>query len=407
MKKLLFTTSTLPRFEGDPEPRFVLDLAKSLSDRYHITILAPADPEAKLNEKNDNITIVRYRYAPMRCMERLAYPGAILPRLKNKPWLWVLVPLLVLGLYRALLKLGVHNFDLVHCHWLVPQGMVQAFGFAGSKAPPFIVTSHGGDLTSFKGRIMRRLFSSVIDRASCITVVSHALTLEFESTLACAPVIPMGVNTETFGPQHAIHGFFNSIAGDNRVILFVGRLAEKKGLDVLLKAMSDPQVRNLDCHLIIVGQGPQQRDLESLRSNLGLQDKVNFLPPVSHLDLPVIYASSDIFCAPSVVAANGDTDGLPTVLLEASASRIPCITTPVGGIPDFIENEINGLLVPPGDITSLAEAIARLFKNKEERLRLGNEALKSVQAFSWPVIADRFVSIYQSVLSPDDIDKSR
>ncbi|MBU1568580.1 MAG: glycosyltransferase [Proteobacteria bacterium] len=399
MKKLLFTTSTLPRFIGDPEPRFVLDLARALSDRYEVTILAPADPDAHLVEHHDRVKIRRYRYAPLRCMEQLAYPGAILPRLRQRPWLWLTVPMLFLGLHLALRRLPSRQFDLVHCHWLIPQGVVQALAFWGAGMPPFVVTSHGGDLTSFSGPLMRRIFRLVISRAASITLVSKALLSEPIIGLATARVIPMGVDIDRFAPKFFDSRCFAAWSGDKPVLLFVGRLAEKKGVGVLLQAMVDQAVQAMDAHLILIGDGPLKADLKALRDALGLNGRVHFLAPVGHNQLPTIYASADVFCAPSVIAANGDTDGMPTVILEASACGTPCISTPVGGIAEFIEDGVNGLLVSPGDPKTLARAIARLLTNDTLRRRLGQAAVHSAGAYSWNVIADRFDALYSSVLT--------
>jgi len=286
MRRLLFTTSTLPRFAGDPEPRFVLDLAHALSERYEVTILAPGDAAAKPLEQDGRVTIRRYRYAPLRWMERLAYPGAILPRLRGHPWLWATVPMLFLGLYWALRRLKPGGFDLVHCHWLIPQGVVQALGFAGDGMPPFVVTSHGGDLTSFRGPSMRRLFRLVMERAAATTLVSAALRKEVGELLAGAAVIPMGVDLQRFHPGAAEPGRFGRWCCEERVLLFVGRLVEKKGLDVLLRALAEPAMQATNAHLVVVGEGPLKAQLETRRDALGLRGRVHFLPPVGHAQLP-------------------------------------------------------------------------------------------------------------------------
>ncbi|MBM3517029.1 MAG: hypothetical protein FJX56_03920 [Alphaproteobacteria bacterium] len=99
--RLLVTAATLPRFAGDPEPRFELDLARALTARFEVTVLAPADPAAALEDMVEDVRILRYRYAPARNLDRLAYPGAIVPRLKRQPLYLALVPFLIAGLRRA------------------------------------------------------------------------------------------------------------------------------------------------------------------------------------------------------------------------------------------------------------------------------------------------------------------
>jgi len=402
VKKLLFTTSTLPRFASDPEPRFVLDLAHALSDRYDVTILAPVDPNAQLLEQDGPVTIQRYRYAPFRFMERLAYPGAIMPRLRRHPWLWLTVPMLFFGLYFSLHRLLKQKFYLVHCHWLIPQGLVQALGFPGSNVPPFVATGYGGDLTIFHGALGRFLFRPIFERAAEITLVSESLRTVVGTRRTDASVIPMGVDVKKFHPRLAVPGYFSRWCGEQPVLLFVGRLAEKKGLKVLLQAMAEPVVRLTGAHLVIVGDGPLKQELEDYRSMLNLCKKVHFVPSVVHAELASMYASADMLCVPSIVAADGDTEGMPAVMLEASASGTPCVATSVGGITEFIIDGLNGLVVAPGDVASLAGAIARLLNSSTLRERLGRAAAQSVVAYDWSQIANRFDTLYKSVLRSHD-----
>jgi glycosyltransferase involved in cell wall biosynthesis len=404
MKNILFTTSTLPRFDGDPEPRFVLDLAKSLSTEYCVTILAPAAPGIALEEMLEGVKVIRYRYAPLWRLELLAYPGAVLPRLKQKPLYWLLVPMLFVGLY---LKLGrllrSVKFDCVHCHWFLPQGLVQTWRFPGADAPPFIVTSHGGDLSSVGGGIFDFLYRRVTRRAARVSVVSHALRENAArympgQSAADVPITPMGVDSDRFHPANRVEDYFKRYTIQGPVILFVGRLAEKKGVHYLLQAMAAPELRRLSCHLVVVGDGPERMALERLGMELKLDSFVHFLGPLDHTALPELYASADLFCAPSVVARSGDVDGLPTVILEASASGLPCISSPVGGIGDFIESGKNGLLVPPADVPKLSEALGSLLNDPIRRGTMAREARNSALAYNWPVIAEQFSAIYQAAM---------
>ncbi|MBE9538145.1 MAG: glycosyltransferase family 4 protein [Proteobacteria bacterium] len=396
MKSILLTTSTLPRFQGDPEPRFVLDLAFALSRYYRVTILAPSDALAALSEKIGEVEIVRYRYAPLRRWETLAYPGAILPRLKKKPWLWPLVPLLCVGLHVALSKLlKSRQFDLVHCHWFVPQGAVQAWGFFHTRAPPFIVTSHGGDLNTLKGRFIKRALQYIMGRAAAVTVVSRQLQKRVAKAGYNSRVIPMGVDARRFCVTTPV-----SLAPGDKTILFVGRLAEKKGVNILIEAMARPELRHLGCRLLVVGDGPDKGDLMNLADSLSVASSVNFLGAIGHEDLPEVYSKAHIFCAPSIVAKDGDMDGLPTVILEASAAGKPCVSTRVGGISDFIENDVNGCLVEPGDSGALAHSLARLLDDDEFYHQLSSEARKRAAQYDWPIIARRFSALYEQYFNP-------
>jgi glycosyltransferase involved in cell wall biosynthesis len=242
----------------------------------------------------------------------------------------------------------------------------------------------------------------VITRAGATTLVSEALRAEAGGVLARAPVIPMGVDLVRFHPRFAVSACFSQWCGDRPVLLFVGRLVEKKGLSVLLRALTEPALKATGAHLVVVGDGPLRPRLETCREALGLHDRVHFLPPAGHGRLPALYASADVFCAPSVVAANGETDGLPAVILEASACATPSVSTPVGGITELIEDGVNGLLVPPGDHVALARAAARLINDDALRNRLGRAARDRVAAYGWSRIAARFDLLYRSVLAADE-----
>ena len=395
MKNILLTTSTLPRFKGDPEPRFVLDLAIALSPYYRVTILAPSDAQAALSETIGEVEIVRYRYAPFRSWETLAYPGAILPRLRKKPWLWPLVPLLCLGLYIGLKNLlKRRQFDLVHCHWFVPQGAIQAWRFSHPSAPPFIVTSHGGDLNALKGNVTKRVLQYTMERAAAITVVSRQLRDRVNQAGHYADLIPMGVDAQHFRVAAPVEE-----KQACKSILFVGRLTEKKGVNVLIEAMARPELRKTGCHLLVVGEGPDRDDLVRYADQLSVADSIIFLGAIDHSGLREVYSKAHIFCAPSVIARDGDMDGLPTVILEASAAGKPCVSTRVGGIADFIEDDVNGCLVEPGDNASLAQALARLLDDNEFYDRASAEARKKATQYDWSIIANRFSALYKQHMS--------
>ena len=223
-KRLLITASTFPRWKGDTEPRFVLDLVKGLKRYFDVTVLVPATPGAKSKEVLEGVKVIRYHYFPIHRCETLCYPGAIVPRIKEKKVRIILVPFLFIALFLNILKLRT-DFDLVHAHWLIPQGIVQSFFNI-----PYIVTGHGGDVTSLNKGIIRNLKIRCLAKARAVTVVSNALKKEVKQLCPKKKVyvISMGCDTSLFSPQYRIKNYFQQ--NDKPVILFVGRLAEKKVL---------------------------------------------------------------------------------------------------------------------------------------------------------------------------------
>jgi len=141
------------------------------------------------------------------------------------------------------------------------------------------------------------------------------------------------------------------------LLVSVGRLVERKGYPFLLRAASLLRSRGAQFRLVIVGDGPQRRDLLRLAAGLGLQQTVEFRGVISRRDLMDLYHQADVFVLASVVATDGDRDGLPDVLLEALAMRIPTVASDISAIPELIEPHKTGLLATPGDVRDLADKL--------------------------------------------------
>ena len=305
----------------------------------------------------------------------------------------LLVPFLFFGLWNAIRK-NVKKYDMVHAHWLIPQGIVQSFFNT-----PYIVTGHGGDVYSLNKGIIRMLKIKCLKKAHKISVVSEPLKKELQLLIPNleATVIPMGVDTQTFGPQFRIINLFKQ--DDKKVILFVGRLAEKKGVTYLIEA-----IKYIDALLVIVGDGPLRLELEEqafvqsnnkqtfLSANLnGIKyGNILFLGSRTHNELKAIYASADIFCAPSITAKNGDQEGIPTVLFEAMASGLPPIVSNSGGMAQIINNYENGMLCEEKNVWQLIDSISALIDDKDLYDKLRSQCIKDAQENSYEKRANKF-----------------
>lgn len=390
-KKLLITASTFPRYEKDTEPRFVLDLAKALQKYFDVTVLAPASPEALERECLEGVAVERYHYFPVHRWETLCYPGAIVPRIREKKVRAFLVPFLVAGLYLALRRRR-KQYDCVHANWLVPQGIVQSF-----LGTPYVLTGHGGDVTSLNQKWMKNLKRRAVRRAKAVTVVSEALK---EEVLAFFPakereeiarklyVRPMGCDTARFGAFSIPKGEGVPPAEGVRTVLFVGRLAEKKGVQYLIEAM-----RWVDARLVIVGDGPLGGALRRKAARMGMEGKVVFLGAKTHEELPEIYASADVFCAPSVTAADRDKEGFGLVILEAMASGLPVVASRSGGITELVRDGWNGLLVEERDSRGLAANINRVFTDPEIYSRLIVNMRDTVRKYDYSQVGREYADI--------------
>jgi glycosyltransferase involved in cell wall biosynthesis len=162
------------------------------------------------------------------------------------------------------------------------------------------------------------------------------------------------------------------------MILSVGRLVEKKGFPFLLQAAALLHGRGIDFELIIVGDGPMRDELERLAGGLGLRDKVVFAGYLPQEQLAHVYRRADAFCLASIVAKDGDRDGLPNVILEAMAHGVPVVASNLSAIPEAIVDEETGLLAPPGSPQDLAAQLERLLSDEELRATLAGNARRRV-----------------------------
>ena len=155
------------------------------------------------------------------------------------------------------------------------------------------------------------------------------------------------------------------------VILSVGRFVPKKGFPVLVRALQLLRQAGLHFRCCLIGGGPMKNELEKLALELGLQDWVTLLPQMSQTELLSYYRQADLFALACEVQDDGDRDGIPNVLVEAMAMGIPVVSTAISGIPELVENGVNGLLTPEKNPAALAAAIKTLLLQPELAQKLG------------------------------------
>lgn len=385
-KKLLITASTFPRYLNDTEPRFIYDLALELNKYFDVTVLVPSAPKVKNYEISEGIKIIRYRYFPIKKLETLCYPGAIVPRIREKPLRALLVPFLMFALWYHLKKIS-KKFDLVDVNWIIPQGIIQPF----TSKLPYLITGHGGDVTSLNQGILKIYKKNALSKATQVVVVSDRLKRFLESTyhLENVAVISMGCNLKKFNRENRINNYFKQ--DGEKIVLFVGRLAEKKGLAYLIEAM-----KQVNAKLIIVGDGPDKESLQNQASCL--EDKIVFMGSKSHEELPYIYASSDIFCLPSIIARDGDQEGLPTVALEAMASGLPVVGCNTGGISEVVIDNQTGFLVSPKNSEQIAFQINRILDDSELYQRLSEGATEKAKEYDYEIIGRKYADLLENTL---------
>ncbi len=352
---LLVLASTYSRWQGDPEPGFVHELSQRLTERFRVIVLGPHAPGALPFEVLDGVEVVRYRYAPEK-LETLVNDGGIVTNLKLHRWKLLLVPSFVLMQAWWTWKLCCRErIDVVHAHWLIPQGLIAAVvqRFPGPEVP-FVVTSHGADLYALKGEAFNTLKRFILRRASAATVVSTAMR-EVVAALGAdtgkVSVRPMGVDmTHRFVPSRTMERAPCEL-------LFVGRLVEKKGLHHLLDALPFVLREHPGVRLTVAGFGPNEAALKAQADRLGLLHCVRFLGPVAQAELPALYQRAALLVAPFVRAKSGDEEGLGLVLVEAVACGCPVIAGDVLAVRQVLGEDCGEMIVNPKQPELLAGKI--------------------------------------------------
>ncbi|EJJ26786.1 glycosyltransferase family 4 protein [Rhizobium sp. CF142] len=165
---------------------------------------------------------------------------------------------------------------------------------------------------------------------------------------------------------------------DPAFILSVGRAVEKKGYDVLLRALA-LLPKELNWRMDHIGGGAELSKLKKLAAELGVAERITWKGALAQEDVLEHYRRADLFALACRIAANGDRDGLPNVLVEASSQRLVCLSTNVSGVPELLSNGENGLVVPPEDPAALAKALETAIRDPDLRKRLGDAAEERVR----------------------------
>ena len=241
---------------------------------------------------------------------------------------------------------------------------------------PFSFTAHAKDIYLAELN-PGNLLATKMRRARFVVTCTEANKqyLEQYNRAALTPihVIYHGLDTSLFHPSSL------PVAPAKPLILSVGRMVEKKGFTYLIEACHQLKEQGYDFACRIVGGEDKHTSvIQALIQQLQLSDCVTLQHAVTQEELAQIYAQATVFALPCQIIDNGDRDGIPNVLVEAMAMRLPVVSTNISGIPELVENGINGLLVEQKDATALARAISELLDQPGRRARLGAAARETV-----------------------------
>jgi glycosyltransferase involved in cell wall biosynthesis len=293
--------------------------------------------------------------------------------------------------------------DLLHAHFGV-EGLY-ALPFALRHRLPLITTFWGFDATMSRARLLLSgkpawiryaLFAERLRRRGTLFIAvskflrSRLIQSGFPSDRTIVHYNGVDVNAFT-PPRHE---------PDDLTLLSVGRLVEKKGTEYLIKAFARIAGDVPEVQMEIAGDGPLRPSLERLTAECGLSARVTFHGSLPHRVVASMMQNASVICQPSVTAANGDSEGLPTVVLEAAAAARPLIGTHHSGIPEIIVDGTTGFLVPERDVTALADRLLLLLKNAELRRTMGEAGRERIQEhFDLKTQSKRLEEIYGETIS--------
>ncbi len=398
--RILFVTQTYPRFDGDTSGPFIRDLARGLVRRGdRVSVLAPHAEGLPASWDDDGVAVSTFRYAPER-WEVIGYSRSLAKDETVRGAAALVTPLYALALRRAVRRtLAAVRHDLVHAHWVVPNGLFVA-GAVGSV--PVGVGLHGSDVFLAERRGVRGLVSRILGRCRFLTgcspeLVDRVCALGFDR--AVARVIPYGVDVEAFRPDREAGRPWRErlgLAEEDLLLLGVGRMVTKKGFHHLLQAAPGLLRDHPRLHIVLAGAGDR---LEEYRRMAGGHERVHFPGAVYRDTLPDLYRAADLFVLPAVHDPEGNVDGLPNVILEAMATGLPVVASGISGIPLAVTEGRNGFLVPEQDPEVLLAPIARLVEDDALRREMGAASRqRAVSDLTWDAVAGRYREAYVEAL---------
>jgi glycosyltransferase involved in cell wall biosynthesis len=268
----------------------------------------------------------------------------------------------------------LHGADISHLHAHFAHGATRVTMLASMLTGiPYSFTAHAADI--FSHTVDRSLLREKAAGAQFVVTVSN-YNRRFLTEQAGLPepkvrVVYNGVDLERFAPDGSPR--------DPRLILGVGRFVEKKGFPHLVEALARLRDSGRDLRCELAGGGPEHPQIVAAVRRAGLEDVVSFAGSQPQEALPASYRRAAVFAMPAIEARDGNRDALPTVLLEAMACGTPVVSSRLAGIPEIIDDGVDGFLVEPGNVSALAAAIARVLDDALLGARLGAAAREKVQ----------------------------
>jgi glycosyltransferase involved in cell wall biosynthesis len=396
--RVAVVTSTYARSEEDCQVPWMRELISRVSGGVEsIRVFAPSYEGLKDHEI-DGVSVKRFRYAP-KSMESLTHDEGAPNKSRSLAYKLLAIPYILFGMVAVFYWCVKYRIQVLHIHWPFPHGLWGIFPkyLLGVK---IIAMSHGAELAIARRSSPVKFVLGWLLRSAHIRCANSSHTAN-EVFSVC------GKDDTVITPYGATVAQKSTQAEPTEVpiLLFCGRLIQRKGIDVLLKSL--PEVLEYQkVQVVITGEGDSKDEWMQLSEDMGLTDVVRFAGFVSNEELADLYNQCAMYVHPAIFDDNGDTEGLGVVLIEALSYKKPVVASGVGGIVDVIKHEETGLLVPEKDTAALAAAILRFLSDADLATELGERGFRHVQEFfDWERIATQTVGMYQSFNKNGGTDK--
>ena len=267
--------------------------------------------------------------------------------------------------------------DIVHAHFATWAADI-AHNISKILNIPYVVTVHARDL--YMNTEIDKLKRNLNDANKIITIseynkkyIQRMLGEISEDKIS---VIRCGIKTNEFKRDINWH------KGESRLrILSVGRLIEKKGIHLAVQAFVKICRKYENVEYVIIGDGPKKDEILNIISDNGMEDRISFCGVKSQIDVINEMRKADIYILPSIIASDGDREGLPVSILEAQAMQIPVISTRHTGIPEAVIDGVTGFLLTENDIEAIAEKMEVLISDERLRKKMGQQGRRIVEQY--------------------------
>lgn len=392
MKACILTTS-FPAYEGHIQSPFIAELAKAMSKHAEVTVICPNYKVSKAKEENfGKVKVKRFSYFPKK-FQTLTEGGGLANNLEKNLSSYLQMPFFIFSMFLRLVK-EIKSVDVIFAQWALAGLVAVAVSTVYKK--PVILTTRGADVNmAIKNYLYKKILTLVLSKCKFITSNNEDLINKINSLgIKKTTVIRNGVDTEKFCPRNKkeLRKKFG-LPTDKKIILFVGWLIPRKGVNYLINAIPDVVKENKDVLFLILGEGPMRNELELLISELNIGLFVRFVGSKKPEEVPYWLSASDILVLPSLA------EGMPNVVLEAMASEVPVVATRVSGTPELVKDGVNGYLIAPESSEEIADKLNKILAKPKAMKELGKNGRASLieKGLTWDTSAKKYLELVKVI----------